>query len=179
MSDKPINKLLTALLSGLFVYGLGFSGAFANETPDAQLRTLSPATTSTPENSGETISAENQKAATPPSVQTDTTKPIQVDDKSHRNIARKLTAFTVGVAVNTPKAIVRKSKEETISDTQELIGDHKNPALVGAAGALSVPFGITSGICEGVTIGLVRSWKHSDVKTTSPSGSGAADLPTK
>lgn len=75
-------------------------------------------------------------------------------------VLHKATSFTFGVIVNTPKAIVRNSKSEIVSDTKELIGDSKKPGLVAAAGALSVPFGITSGICEGVCSGLVNSWKH-------------------
>jgi hypothetical protein len=111
--------------------------AAAKATPDQTIST--PSTTSTPK----------------PSEDATATTPVH-----HRCLLGKTGKFTVGVITKTPFAIVRKSKEETVSDTKELIGDKTNHVLVGAAGALSLPFGITSGLFEGVSSTVVDSWKH-------------------
>jgi hypothetical protein len=75
-------------------------------------------------------------------------------------LPKKVGAYLAGVVVNTPVAIVSKSKDATISDILELVGDNRNPVFLGAAGTISLPFGITSGVFDGVWESVTNNWKH-------------------
>jgi hypothetical protein len=180
MTGKKSNKKFLARVCGSFIAISSFLPAFADDSLDVpmhlqfdqkenQQNMLTESTTAesiSPPNSTLTPTpamnvpvvdapAANVPAANVPAVNAPATIGPQ-----HRPILEKAALFTPGVIVNTPKAIVRNSKTEIVGDMKELIGESKKPVLVGAAGVLSVPFGVTSGICEGVCFGLVNSWKH-------------------
>jgi hypothetical protein len=151
MTARKTDKKLLAWCSAVFFASCSLS-AYADDTTDVRLRSLADGsgitpTTSTPvENNAPAAATSNKPSATP--------------GEHHGQALEKAACFTAGVVVKTPKAIVRNAKTETIGDTKELIGDSKNPILVGAASALSLPFGVTSGLCEGICSGIVHSWKH-------------------
>ncbi len=192
MNGKKSDNNFVARLCGLFIAISSCLPAFADNSLDIpmhlqfdqtenQQNMLSESTTAesiSPPNTTLTptpavnvpvvdVPAANVPAANVPAVNAPATA-----SPAHRPILQKAALFTPGLVVNTPKAIVRNSKTEIVSDIHELIGDSKKPVLVGAAGALSVPFGISSGICEGVCFGLVKSWKHGIVHEKDQAGPG-------
>jgi hypothetical protein len=77
------------------------------------------------------------------------------------HLPQRLGLFTANVVVAAPATFVRRSAQYTASNTKELIGDHKNPVLLVPAGTLSLYYGLTSGLVEGTTFGIINSWKHS------------------
>jgi len=77
------------------------------------------------------------------------------------HLPRRLGLFTANVVVAAPAIFVRRSVQCTASNTRELVGDTKNPILLVPAGTLSLYYGLTSGLVEGTTFGIINSWKHS------------------
>jgi hypothetical protein len=73
----------------------------------------------------------------------------------------RFASFVVGSVVGTPVAMVRKTKQEIITATKDLVGDTNNKFLLGAGGILGVPAGIVSGFFEGPVYGVVDAWKGS------------------
>jgi hypothetical protein len=77
------------------------------------------------------------------------------------HLPQRVGLFTANVIVATPVLFVRRTAKYTASNTKELIGDHKNPVLLVPAGVLSSYYGLTSGLVEGTTFGVINSWKSS------------------
>lgn len=69
-----------------------------------------------------------------------------------------VASFAVGTLVGIPVSMFRKSKQETINATKDLVGDNDNKFLIGAASVLGVPAGILSGTMQGVGYGMYNAW---------------------
>jgi len=78
-----------------------------------------------------------------------------------KHLPQRVGLFAANVIVATPVLFVRRTAKYTASNTKELIGDHKNPLLLVPAGVLSSYYGLTSGLVEGTTFGVLNSWKYS------------------
>ncbi len=91
------------------------------------------------------------------------------------HLPQRVSFFTAGVIVGAPAIFVRHSLQYTVSNTRELIGTHKNPLLVVPAGALSVPYALSSGLIEGTVFGVTNSFKHSGDKQISKVSLGLED----
>jgi hypothetical protein len=74
-------------------------------------------------------------------------------------IPAHIASFAVGTMVGIPVSIFRKSKNETVSATKDLVGDTDNKFLLGAAGILGVPAGVLSGTMQGFFYGPMNAWK--------------------
>ena len=72
----------------------------------------------------------------------------------------KALGAAFGLLVGTPVAIVRKSAEETVSATRDLVGETDNPFVLGAAGILGVPAGICSGVLQGPFVAATNGWEN-------------------
>lgn len=77
------------------------------------------------------------------------------------SIPAHMASFVAGTVVGIPVSIFRKSKQETINATKDLVGDSDNKVLIGAAGTLGVPAGVISGTMQGVVYGIWNAWKGS------------------
>lgn len=76
-------------------------------------------------------------------------------------VPARFASFVVGSVVGTPVAMVRKSKQEIVTATRDLVGDTNNKFLLGAGGFLGVPAGLISGFFEGPVYGVMDAWKGS------------------
>jgi hypothetical protein len=68
-------------------------------------------------------------------------------------------SFVAGTFVGIPVSMFRKSKQETITATKDLVGDTDNKFLLGAAGILGVPAGILSGTIQGMVYGPLNAYR--------------------
>jgi hypothetical protein len=154
-----INKTLVAVFFGLVLSTYGFLAAYAagselvkSESTAIKTDNVQEATRDTPTNS----------------MATDEATDPQVSKGAHNSKSRlfwgwphRARVFIAEAVIHTPVALVSKSKEATTNDIIELVGDHRNPLFLGLAGTISLPFGLTSGIFDGVISGVGDSWKHS------------------
>ncbi|MBI4532605.1 MAG: hypothetical protein HY711_01555 [Candidatus Melainabacteria bacterium] len=76
-------------------------------------------------------------------------------------LPHRLAAFVAGVVIGTPIAIVRKSYQQTITATRDIVGESTNPLFVLPAGALSLPYAVLGGTFEGAYTGLLNAWVNS------------------
>lgn len=82
-------------------------------------------------------------------------------DKGMAQMPTRLVSFAAGVFVGIPVSIARKSVQETVNATRDLVGDTDNPLFLGAAGILGVPAGVLSGTFQGVFFGIKNAWTGS------------------
>jgi hypothetical protein len=174
-----LSKFFIALLFGLVVSNYGFLSAQAAEsdligsTPAAAVPTTQAedlATTTPTVQTTDSVTAmpaaqsKDPASAAPTAVATDIASAANTSSSKDRILwgyPHRVGAFTLGLVVRTPVTIAKKSKEATFGDTIELVGDHRNPVLLGVAGTVSLPFGVTSGLFEGVCDSVGTSWTHS------------------
>lgn len=84
----------------------------------------------------------------------------QSDDGGLSSLPGKALGAAFGALFGTPIAIVRKTAEETVSATKDLVGESENPFLIGAAGILGVPAGICSGVLQGPFVATKNGWDN-------------------
>ncbi len=70
------------------------------------------------------------------------------------NFAARSASFAAGVVFGTPIAIVRKTGQEIVQGTKDLVGDTGNWLLLAPAGVIATPFGCVSGGAGGVLSGI-------------------------
>lgn len=73
----------------------------------------------------------------------------------------RLASFAVGTMVGIPVSMFRKSKEESINATKDLVGDTDNKFIIAPAGLLGVPAGVLSGTMQGIVFGIKNAWTGS------------------
>lgn len=77
------------------------------------------------------------------------------------NIAARTASFAAGVVFGTPIAIVRKTGQEIVQGTKDLVGDTGNWFILAPAGIIATPFGCLSGGAGGVLSGVKNAWTGS------------------
>ncbi len=169
--DFTMTRLLAAVLCGLTLSALSFLPASAADAsaPESTVKSQSEAKSAGAGNSGASNKSEvkkpvTKKAAEKPDNGADSkpaTKKSASSNKGASQIPTRLAAFAAGVVVGIPVAIVRKSAQETVNATRDLVGDTSNPLFLGAAGTLGVPAGVLSGTFQGVFFGIKNAWTGS------------------
>lgn len=77
-------------------------------------------------------------------------------------VASRLSSMAVGSVVGLPICMVRRSQEETIIATKELVGDTKHKWLYAAAAPLGFLGGTVSGVFQGIVFAPYHAIKYSD-----------------
>lgn len=77
------------------------------------------------------------------------------------NFAARSASFAVGMVFGTPIAIVRKTGQEIVQGTKDLVGDTDNWFILAPAGVVATPFGCVSGGAGGVLSGIKNAWTGS------------------
>lgn len=88
-------------------------------------------------------------------------KPAKSSGGDGGSIPSRMASFLVGTIVGTPVSFVRKTKQETVNATKDLVGDTDNKFLIGAAATLGVPAGIVSGAFQAPIYGIWNAWTGS------------------
>jgi hypothetical protein len=83
-------------------------------------------------------------------------------------LGARIGSTIIGGIGGIPVSMVRKSKQEIINATHDLVGESDNKWLWAAASPLCVPAGILSGVMQGFVYGPYNAWKYSDDEPFSP-----------
>lgn len=84
-------------------------------------------------------------------------------------------SFVAGTFVGIPVSMVRKTKQESINATKDLVGDSDNKLLIGAASILGVPAGVLSGTIQGVVYGPLNAYQGTKEEPFSPEAFSLGD----
>ena len=90
-------------------------------------------------------------------------------------IASHVASFVAGSFVGIPVQIWRKSRQETIQATRDLVGDTDKKWLTGAAAVLGVPAGILSGTIQGFVYGPLDAYRGTKDEPFSPEAFSLGD----
>lgn len=93
-----------------------------------------------------------RSAAAHPTISSDVTWP------------ERLSSFACCSVLGVPICMVRRFYYETRNGARDLVGEHKNPASMAAASALSLPYAAVGAILEGVPYSILHSWRGSAVE---------------
>lgn len=88
-------------------------------------------------------------------------KPSKSGGGGGGNFVARGASVAAGLVFGTPVAIVRRTGQEIVQGTKDLLGDTDNWFLIVPAGALTVPFGCVSGGASGVLTGAKNAWTGS------------------
>lgn len=67
-------------------------------------------------------------------------------------------SVAAGLVFGTPVAIVRRTGQEIVQGTKDLVGDTDNWFIIAPASVIAIPFGCVSGGASGVLTGAKNAW---------------------